>query len=212
MSREIEWRYEIKDESLIQSRLVAYQGEHIGRYLMPIIVYNSPTSELYVRVRHEGTKITFTIKRDLEAEFPIEHEISVKPTEKNLETLHAMCLSLGCTVKYRVDKIRDIWNIRDTEVVFDTYPGVPTYVEIEAHDIGKLSRVEALLGLTKQQRIESRDIYNHFYGIPCDRVIPPNYRLTFNESAKTQFAGKFKRNEAEFDRLLRQQIILYNTL
>lgn len=210
MNREIEWQFQVQQDQLddLRRMLLSMGATCEGEYLMPIIVYNHPTRpDVYIRVRHEGNHVTFTVKTDLKAEFPIEHEVEVEPTQKNIDELNAMLLLLGNTVRYRVEKIREVWRLPGIkEIVFDSYPGAPTFIEIDAHSEAVLHRVADDLGFMYDDRMRNKDIYNHFYGIPADRVIPPGNELRFEPNAKRQFAGMFAHGEQQFDRILLEQL------
>lgn len=210
MNREIEWQFAVDPAELDDLRIALYTIGAVreGEYLMPIIAYSNPMKpDIYIRIRHEGKHVSFTVKTDLKAEFPIEHEIEVEPTQKNIDELNAMLLLQGNTIKYRVEKIREIWRMRDIkEIVFDSYPGVPTFMEIDALSEAALHRVADDLGLSEENRLRNKDVYNHFYGMPSNRVIPPGNELRFEPNAKKQFAGLFGKDESEFDRILAKQL------
>jgi adenylate cyclase class 2 len=210
MNREIEWQFQVQPDQLddLRRMLLTLGAEREGEYLMPIIVYSNPMKpDIYIRIRHEGKHVSYTVKTDLKAEFPIEREVEVEPTQKNIDELNAMLLLMGNTVKYRVEKIREVWRMRGIkEIVFDSYPGVPTFMEIDALTESALHRVADDLGLLEENRLRNKDVYNHFYGMPSNRVIPPGNELRFEPNAKQQFAGLFGKDESEFDRILAKQI------
>lgn len=87
MNREIAWQFAVDPSELDDLRIALYTmgAAREGEYLMPIIVYSNPMKpDIYIRIRHEGKHVSFTVKTDLKAEFPIEHEIEVEPTQKNI--------------------------------------------------------------------------------------------------------------------------------
>ena len=208
--REIEWQFALNQDEIpkMKEKLVSIGATREREYLMPVVVYNSANGDpIYIRLRHEGNRISFTVKKDLKAEFPIEYEVDLKPDLQNMDQLHLMLTAMGCTVKYRVEKIREIWRMKGAkEIVFDRYPGVPTYMEIDTTSEQDLRKIASLLGLGEEKRMLTKDAYNYFYGIPSDRKIPPGGELGFNEHAKEQFIGKFQKDEDKFDQLLAEQI------
>ncbi len=211
--REIEYQFTFEspeDVEEMKKRLHELGATKRIEALMPITVYNPANQNdqdpTYVRVRHEGKCITFTVKKDLKSEFPLEYEVELEPTPHNLEQINKIVLGLGATVKYRVDKIRETWDYDGVkEIVFDTYPGLPTYMEIDAHDEETLHAVVKKLGLKVENRSTSKDMYNTYFGIPKDRKFIPGSVLTFDESAKDLFKGMFEKNEEMFDENIKKQ-------
>ncbi len=198
----------------LRKKLRDLEAEKKAEVVMPIAVYHHPQYEPddksgpYVRVRHEGDHVTFTVKSDLDSKFVKEYEVNVeKPNGDTVDEMHKLLTALKFPIKYRVEKLREIWNIDDAEVVFDTYPGLPTYIEIEAESKKKLDEVTRKLGFDpKEASARKQDLYSIVYGISDDHKPPPNSELAFNEDAKKQFEGMFEKNEDLFDKLLAEQI------
>jgi adenylate cyclase class IV len=184
--------------------------------VMPIAVYLHPNADKddndtpYIRVRHEGPHVAFTVKTDRAAKFVKEYEVNVeKPGGSAVDEMHKILSALSFPLKYRVEKLREIWDFAPTgenvEVVFDTYPGLPTYIEIEAHSKKVLDHATKLLGFDPKDHMSVRDVYSRVYGFPTDRKILPGAELTFNGDPKKQFEGMFKKNEPMFDELVKKQ-------
>ncbi len=53
----------------------------------------------------------------------------------------------GVNVKYNFMKIREKWRVKNTEIVFDMYPGLPEYMEIESKTLEELNEICELLKL-----------------------------------------------------------------
>lgn len=182
--------------------------------VMPIAVYNHPQYEPddktgpYVRVRHEGDRVTFTVKSDIDSKFVKEYEVNVDKSDSDVvDEMHKLLTSLNFSLKYRVEKLRETWNMDEAEIVFDTYPGLPIYIEIETDSKKKLDAVTRKLGFDPKNALtKDRDMYSRVYGFPKDRKPPPNAQLIFSEDAKKQFEGLFEKNEELFDKLLKEQI------
>jgi adenylate cyclase class IV len=206
----IEYEYQFplegKDnyKSMVE-RLKKLDAKREGEYLMSVTVYNTDVKEkegdmpVYIRVRRETPQMsTFTVKTG-SPKFPVEHEIEVSPDQAN--TLRNMITTMGHTVKYQVDKIREIWTIpahpEVKEIVFDWYPGLPRFMEVDAHSKEALHKAVDALELSPENRIPTRDekgvrvdSYKFFYGIPTTaegRKMPKNARLVFAPEAIEQF-------------------------
>ena len=186
---------------------------------MNVIVYKNDTivkegeMPVYVRIRREQPELsTFTVKTGSH-KFPTERELELTPVQAN--TLEEMMRDMGQVVKYKVEKIRELWTIPDMpsvkEIVFDEYPGLPMYMEVDAHTKEALKEAVKMLKLKDSDRIPERtDGYKHFYGIPTaaeGRVIPPGASLTFDSGAKAQFTQYLdEERSAKFDAVLAEQI------
>jgi predicted adenylyl cyclase CyaB len=211
MAREYEYRFLLEDHEAIHNmrlQLKSLGATCIGKHVMRIAVYNpvNPTTDVYIRVRDEGTRITLTTKRDLDQEFQIENEVSMESNETNMIQMHQIMLAMGNTLRYRVDKRREIWVLDGlTEVAIDTYPGAPTYMEVESLNLTRLATAINQLGLKVEARIQARDIYNWFYGM-TNRIVPVGAELMFDKYAKKQFEGSFSKNEDKFDAYLQEQL------
>lgn len=186
--REYEYRFKNIDLKKIRNMIRKNRGRQVlPKTLMPIIVFHHPQNkkDLYIRVRHEGDKITFTIKTDLRNEFPIEREVEIN----NMKEMIDMLKLLGFRIRYRVEKLREIWIIKGAkEIVFDSYPGLPTYMEIDAHSKNDLERITKLLGLKSKKRWLGGDMYGEYYGLPKKRR---KGDLTFKNANKV--IGKYVR-------------------
>lgn len=198
----------------LREKLKSLGAKRRAEVLMPIAVYNhlqyepDDKSGPYIRVRHEGDRVTFTVKSDLDSKFVKEYEVNVdKPGGNTVDEMHKMLTALKFPLKYRVEKLREIWNMDEAEIVFDTYPGLPIYIEIETDSKKKLDAVTRKLGFDPKMALtKERDMYSRVYGFPKDRKPPPNAQLIFSEDAKKQFEGLFEKNEELFDKLLKEQI------
>ena len=100
--------------------------------LMPSVVFTHPKNkkDSYVRIRDEGKKITMTSKSNLKDKFLTEYEVEIDDFQSGFDLL----ISLGCKVRYYVEKIRETWKLPGCkEIVFDSYPGLKEYIEIECN-------------------------------------------------------------------------------
>lgn len=160
---------------------------------------------VYIRVRHEGDMITFTTKYRLsKEEFPIENEIELTPNIKNMETMDRILKSAGLQVRYKVEKLRERWSAPGIkEIVFDSYPGTPTFMEIDAHSQKSLQMMVRKLGLDPDDRFQVQDHYNYFYGAPTDR--PMGGELTFENAFEKMSPYIDESKHEKFKRILIEQ-------
>ena len=59
-----------------------------------------------------------------------------------IEECDAILKLLGCKVNYKIDKIREIYQLKGyKEIVFDSYAGTPTYMEIDCYNLSSLEKM-----------------------------------------------------------------------
>lgn len=101
----------------------------------------------WIRVRDEGDKVTLTYKKmkDRSATGMIDITVTVSDFDKTCAMLEEM--TLICK-SYQETK-RETWKLGDAEITIDTWPWIPTFVEIEAPDESALWSTAETLGLPK---------------------------------------------------------------
>ena len=131
------------------------------------IVYVHPyrKNKDFIRIRNEGNRVTLTYKIH-NHKFPVEHEIIVN----NLNEGNNILKLLGCKYKYECHKLREVWELDGCkEIVFDTYPGIETFAELECDSIKDiliiLQKLNLDTNLDKYERIRINKYYNKKYGI-----------------------------------------------
>jgi len=99
----------------------------------------------WVRVRDEGDKITLSYKQlnDRTLHGTKEVNVTVNDFDKTCSFLKLIGL---VTTAYQETK-RESWVLGDTEIELDTWPWIPTFVEIEAPSEEKLKSAAKMLGL-----------------------------------------------------------------
>ena len=153
----------VKPEVLMK-RVVFYTGEHS-----------------FARVRDEGDKIVMTYKN-------VEDDNSILGTkEVNIEVNdydNAILFLRGCglQIKARQETLREIWKIDNVEICIDTWPWLPTFIEIEGPSEESVWGVAKKLGFTKEQaKFGSVDTtYQHYYGIDTNVVNLHTPEITFD--------------------------------
>ncbi len=178
----------------------------MGKFIFKVIVFIHPIegNPTYIRIRDEGHKITMTTKtKAVNTQFPIENEIIIDDFDQAVNILY----SLGCKKKYYYEKIREIWNLKDTEVVFDTNPGLPERMEIEAKSKKILDTIVNHLNLQNEFTKIKTDRFKDLYGIASLK----NIDLTFN-TAKKEIYKHITKNKKLFNTIITEQKELYNSL
>lgn len=153
----------IKPEVLMK-RVVFYTGEHS-----------------FARVRDEGDKIVMTYKN-------VENDNSILGTKEvnvvvdNYDDAILFLRGCGLRVKARQETLRETRRIEDVEICIDTWPWIPTFIEIEGPSEDKVWNVAEMLGFDKNQaKFGSVDTtYQHYYGIDTNVVNLHTPVITFD--------------------------------
>ncbi len=138
--------------------------------------FNPPNPNKWIRLRTNGDTTTLTIK-DVEKKTidgTKEMEIEVSSFDDTNEILK----ELGYTPKGLQENKRIKYNLNGVEVDIDTWPKIPTYLEIEGIDEESVYNTLNLLGIDKSKvtTLDVQSIYLEVYNI--DIIKEPN--LSFN--------------------------------
>jgi len=202
---EIEASFDDIDESKIKKLIKENGGRLINKKrIMPIKRYYVPSrkGDYFIRIRDEGDKITMTIKewKNKKDKYPVEREVIIDSIEEG----DAILKFFGCKKLYDLEKIRETWEVGGCkEVVFDSYPGLPTYMEIDCHTVPQLKKAANMLGYTMNDasKLRVNDKYRLLYGIHSNRRVGD---LTFKDADK--ILGKYiKKNKGKFMKILKKQ-------
>jgi adenylate cyclase class 2 len=201
----VEYEYAFFDfnKKEIINKIKKMKGKHHGTYLFRVQVFYHPLEKpgTYIRVRDEGHRITMTYKyKAQDAKFEDEYEVNIN----DFDTAVQMLLGIGCTKKYYYEKIRDIWTVKNTEIVFDSNPGIDDRMEVESKSKSELNDMLKDFGLKPTERPER---YMELFGI----VIPKTLDLTF-KNVKKDLMKFVKKNKEEFIDLVDNQLKEYKKL
>ncbi len=203
MSFEIERRFRQFNPQTIHTKL-SQLGVKPHSFIFNVTSFIPNKKGQMIRVRDEGHRVTFTIKQLKSGNnmFDREWEIIVNDYQKTID----MLLQLGYQIKYTTQKYRTIYDIPKyhAEVVFDYYPALPPYIEIEADSIQSLKNICQYLELNynEKQGFSASHIYNELYGIPQNKI---SESITFRTASKILRQYVIKNGE-QFDEILIQQL------
>ena len=99
----------------------------------------------WVRVRDEGDKVTMSYKQLNDRTLHGTKEVNIVVGD-----FHAACTfleSIGLKQVSEQETKRESWRLGDTEIEIDTWPWIPTFVEIEAKCEEDIRKAAALLKL-----------------------------------------------------------------
>jgi hypothetical protein len=132
--------------------------------------------------------------------FPDEEEVNINDFDSGVNIL----LGVGCKKKYYYEKIREIWDVKNTEVIFDSNPGIIDKMDVESKTLKELKEMIKYFDLKVE---EKSDKYMDLFGI----VIPKTIDLTF-ANVKKELNKLTKKNKDMFTKLVDTQVKKYKKL
>ena len=146
---------ELVKPEVLMKRTVFYTGEHS-----------------FARVRDEGEgKIVMTYKN-------VSDDKSILGTKEvnveidNYDNGILFMKGCGLEIKAEQESYRETWKYGNVEICIDTWPWIPTFIEIEGPSEDEVWETAAKLGLKKADaKFGSVDTtYQYYYGIDTDTV------------------------------------------
>ena len=148
MQTEIEAKFADIDPSALRERLMKIGAICIhGEILMKRCAFDSPMPDpnSWMRVRDEGDKVTLSYKTTKDRTLHGTKEASV--TVGNFDAACALLAAMGMKNKSYQETKREKWKLGGVEVTIDTWPWIPTFIELEGPEEGEVKDVAKLLGL-----------------------------------------------------------------
>ena len=174
MKTEFETRFLEIDKADIVNRLRELGAEDFGEVkLDEVIFYDKDLKWLdehrLIRLRNKNGKTVLTYKHHEEQKIGSTKEIEfvVSDFEKAKELL----LALGYVCYRTIEKYRHTLKLNGVTFDIDTWPKIPTYIEIEASSEEKIKSAAEALGLEWEKKFEkdARYVFKH-YGFDFDKI------------------------------------------
>ena len=157
MQTEIEAKWLNIDIAEMRKRLISAGAKLITpERLMVRSVFDYSDKRLekiggWVRVRDEGDKITLSYKQLNDRTIHGTQEVTV--IVDDFASTCAFLESIGLVKTSFQETRRESWKIGDTEIELDTWPWIPSFIEIEAKDEDTLIKTAEALGLDYLQAL-----------------------------------------------------------
>ena len=139
-------------------------------YKRRIYNFNPADDHKWIRLRTDGEKTTLTIKKleNLEIDGTKEMEIAVS----NFEETDNMLNELGYHSHTYQENKRTRYVLNDVELDIDSWPYIPTYLEIEGKNEKAVKDMIKLLGVneSKVTSIDVQGVFKTFYNIDISDV------------------------------------------
>lgn len=180
MNNEIEAQFLDIDKTKIREQLQELGAALIKpETLMRRVVFHlSPHT--FARVRDEGDKIVMTYKNVSDSNSILGTK-EVNVVVDNYDNAILFLRSCGLEIKAQQETLREVWTYQDVEICIDTWPWLPTFIEIEAPNAEKVWAVAEQLGLDQAKaKFGSVDTtYQHYYGIDPDVINSHTPEISF---------------------------------
>lgn len=137
----------------------------------------------WIRLRDEGTRSTLTLKHVVDAT-RIDGTTEIETEVADLHAMAGILHGLGLTeVRYQ-ENYREEWRLGEVAFDFDTWPDLPTFVEIEGPDEASVRQAAVLLELDySKARFGSVD---EIYKSEAGRDILAEPTLLFSNAEKEE--------------------------
>lgn len=124
----------------------------------------------WIRVRDEGDKITLSYKQLKDRTLHGTKEVTV--VVDNFDATVTFLQSVGFVQKSYQETKREKWTLGEVEVTIDTWPWIPTFVELEGESEEKLKKVAAKLGLSWKKALHGsvENAYQDCYDVTEEEV------------------------------------------
>lgn len=165
MHKEIEATFAEINKDDIRTQLKALGGELIQpERLMRRVIFDLGEHS-FVRVRDEGDTITMTYKivQDLSLTGTNEVNLTVDDYEAAIEFVKGC----GLRPKSNQETRREKWRLGEVEVDIDTWPWLPTTIDIEGPSAKSVQTVVQQLGLDMADAYfgSINEVYKHYYDV-----------------------------------------------
>jgi adenylate cyclase class 2 len=153
MKHEYEATFLAVDVAELQEKLVALSAvQAMPRTLLTRKIFASDAldSTQWVRLRNEGSRTTLTLKQVTDTT-SIHGTTEIETEVGDLDAMAEILRGVGLReIRYQ-ENFREEWRLGDVAFDFDTWPDLPTFLEIEGPDEASVRRAAARLGLDYSQ-------------------------------------------------------------
>lgn len=166
MNLEIEATFIEINKDKLREKIKSLGGKLIQpEMLMRRIIFDLHGSNRFARVRDEGNKIVMTYKCHHDNTLLGTEEINVEVND--YDSAIAFLKAVGLEAKAAQETLREEWELDGVELDIDTWPWIPTYVEIEGPNAEAVESVAQKLGFEmKNAHYGSVDeIYKLYYDV-----------------------------------------------
>ena len=178
--------YEVRvleiDKEKVQKRLKKLNATLVEDVFQKRYVYdfNPKNPNKWIRLRTNGVKSTLTIKDVTSDKIDGTKEMEIEVSD--FDTADEILSELGYKPRGIQENKRIKYDLNGVEVDIDTWPLIPTYLEIEGHSEEEVNKTLELLEIDtkKATSLDVQSVYEQVYGIDLEK----NPNLSFDENLK----------------------------
>jgi len=171
MGHELEATFYDIDKEEIRTKLKELGATLVyPEFLMRRVVYDTGKHS-FARVRQEGDGVVMTYKTYTDDTIITGcKEVNVRVDDYDAANLFMR--SIGMKEKANQDSYRELWKLDGVEITIDTWPWIPTYIEVEGPREEAVWSVSKKLGYKKEDaHFGSVDrVYQYYHGIEMDVI------------------------------------------
>ena len=172
MHTEIEERILEIDVDKIVKKLESLNAKKVGDWYQKRYVYdfNPKREDEWIRLRDTGMKITLTYKNVEKNTIDGTKELEIEVS--NFEDTNDMLKILGYTPRAYQENKRIRYILNEVEIDIDSWPMIPTYMEIEGKNEEAVNNMLEKLNVAKEKitTLNCDDIYKNFYNIDISKI------------------------------------------
>jgi len=184
MNTEIEERVLEIDKDKVIAKLEELGAKKIGDWHQKRYVYDFiPKRENeWIRLRTNGKETTLTYKNIESKDISGTKELEIVVSD--FEETNQLLKIMGYTPRSFQENLRTRYYLDHIEIDIDTWPLIPTYLEIEGNSEEGVKRIEKLLELneSKVTTMNCQDIYLEEYGIDINQIEELKFDENENDS------------------------------
>ena len=172
MHTEIEERVlEINKEEIIK-KLEELKAEKVGEWHQRRYVYdfNPKRENEWIRLRDTGKSVTLTYKNVEKNTIDGTKELEI--TVSDFDETNELLKILGYAPRAYQENKRIRYMLNGIEIDIDSWPMIPTYMELEGNSIEEIKKLEDTLGIDKDKitNLNCQSIYIDIYNIDVDSI------------------------------------------
>ena len=113
----------------------------------------------YIRVRDEGDKVTLSIKIHVTDSEHVSAQKEVCLVVKDFESAFSLLAKYKLSERSYQENTRETWNLKNSEVCIDCWPGLEPYLEIESPTEAELEEIITMLNLQHLESTQQSVLY-----------------------------------------------------
>ena len=181
MQEEIETRFLDIDKDALIKKLTSLGAQDKGEEKLEEVIFHAADGSWigkrkFVRLRKMKDKIKLTYKENVEQTVDSAREIEFIISD--LDKCTKLFEKVGLKAMRRLEKYRHTLELGEVTVDIDTWPKIPTYVEIEGASVEALKSFCSKIGFDWEKRFDgdAREVFR-LYGYDIDKITV----ITFSE-------------------------------